>query len=473
LTTHLNQFAGARLCLLNWRDREHPEAGGAELYCEEVASRFAAAGADVTLFTARYPGSLPVEERDGFRIIRRGGTFGVYASAAAHLLRNRRKYDGVLDFQNGIPFFAPLFAPGLPTVMVIHHVHQDQFRHRFPPAVSSVGRYLEGPMSKRVYQHRPIVAVSPSTRRDVRLRLGLDGPIHVVPNGLDRVDAVRRRSERPRIAIVTRLACHKRLPLLVEAVARLRGRWPELEVHIGGTGPAHDEIAGAVRELGLRDRVHLHGWVSDEERDRLLASAWLTVLPSEGEGWGLTVLEANSVGVPAVTLEVAGLRDSVIPGHTGWLAPDVETLPETIDAALSELADPTRAAGWERRTRSWADSFSWDRTAEDLARVLSAERSRVQHAPVVERRVRRDLSVVGAFVPDGDPRAAAAELRSRLRTMDRVMMDVDGITLVLHGADEFQTEELVRSLDVRGELRVRLMRPHERLRGTGDPKLVA
>ncbi|MFD9244992.1 glycosyltransferase, partial [Streptomyces sp. NPDC059556] len=109
--TALDRLARTDLAFLNWRDPTHPDAGGAEAYCWEIARRFAAAGAHVTLVSSRYPGSRAREYRDGIRIVRAGGTFGVYAAAAAHLLRNRHAYDAVVDCPKGIPCFSPRFTP--------------------------------------------------------------------------------------------------------------------------------------------------------------------------------------------------------------------------------------------------------------------------------------------------------------------------------------------------------------------------
>ena len=65
----------------------------------------------------------------------------------------------------------------------------------------------------------------------------------------------------------------------------------------------------------------LPGRVPEQAKADLLSSAWLTVAPSLAEGWGLTVLEANTLGTPAVAYDVPGLRDSVRDGRTGWLVP--------------------------------------------------------------------------------------------------------------------------------------------------------
>ncbi len=160
----LEQIAGHRLLFLNWRDLGNPEAGGAEAYTEEIARRLAAAGAEVTLFTGKYPGAAPFDWAHEYLVAREGGRYGVYLAAARYLRKHARYYDAVVDFQNGIPFFAPLWVPaGTVVVCAVRHVHQSQFDMYFRWSMNRVGRLLEGTVSAMVYKRTPFVAVSPST----------------------------------------------------------------------------------------------------------------------------------------------------------------------------------------------------------------------------------------------------------------------------------------------------------------------
>ena len=133
----LEQLAGRRILFLNWRDLSNPAAGGAEAYTEEIAAGFAGAGAPVTLFTGKYRarpvrlGSTELPRRAGGWPLRRvpGGSTPPESARG-------RQYDAIVDFQNGIPFFAPrLGSPaGTAVVCVVHHVHQRAVRHVLPLA---------------------------------------------------------------------------------------------------------------------------------------------------------------------------------------------------------------------------------------------------------------------------------------------------------------------------------------------------
>ena len=109
-------LSSVRILIANWRDPWHPEAGGAERYAWETARAMAVCGASVSFLTARAPGQSRGERRDGIEIVRRGGRFTVYPLALGWLLAHRRSADAVLDCQNGIPFFTPMYPEPVKSV---------------------------------------------------------------------------------------------------------------------------------------------------------------------------------------------------------------------------------------------------------------------------------------------------------------------------------------------------------------------
>ncbi len=459
-------LTGRRIVFLNWRDARHPQAGGAELFCHAVAERFAAAGAEVSLVTSRPPGAARREVLDGVDVRRGGGTFTVYPAALLWLALRRRRIDAIVDCQNGIPFFSPLAVSRRTAIVcVFHHVHQEQFVRHFGWPLSRIGQLLEGPVSRRVYGRLPLAAVSPSTRADVRRTLGLRGPLHVVPNGMEVRDgrALGERSPAPRIVCVGRLVPHKRLELLIDATPRLLRAFPTLTVELVGDGPDRERLAARVAELGLGEVVTLHGRVPDEVRDRLLASAWLTVNPSAQEGWGLSVLEANACGVPAVAFRVPGLRDAVRHEVTGWLVDEGADLAPAVASALARLADPVDGRAYAERCRRWAAGFSWDSTAERLAGVVLAELDRLPRAAHGERRRVSDL-VIRADVPGSALASVDAGVRRRT---DVWRFDEHGVSALLYGADEAGARLALARAGLAGEARVAVARPIDLLAAGG------
>jgi len=462
----VRRLAGARILVLNWRDVRHPLAGGAEQYIHEISRRWVDAGVRVSWFTARPGGQSAREMIDGVRILRAGGDLGIYPRAALRMLCARRGFDAIVDCQNGIPFFAPMFArSGMPVVQVVHHVHQDQFATRFSAPMTAVGRFLEGRAARTVYGTRAIAAVSPSTRLELRRRLGFTGPIFIVPNGtVDALTLTGPRDPDPTVVVVSRLVEHKRIDLLLGEIAEVARQVPRLRVDIVGDGPERQRLQGLVLDLGLQRTVTLHGFLPDAARDALLQRAWLTTSTSAAEGWGSAVVEAAARGIPCAALRVPGVRDSVVDGVTGWLVERAAEFSDVVVRALRELAEEDRAREMVAACQAWARCFSWDRSAELLAGVILEEAGRSKHVKrdARERRsARSDIATIASF-----PRQSHLEWGARLRATDQVLVEDDRITLLLSGCDDFDAATVLRRHGVI-DANVRLATREDLLTGPG------
>ncbi len=405
----------------NWRDAGHPDAGGAEVYAEQMAAALHHRGYRVTFLAAAHPGgadsTAPDRDAADVRRVRAGGRWTVYPRVAWWLARHRSDVDVVIDCQNGIPFFAPLWVRRTTAVVcVVHHVHTDQFGRHFPTPVAALGRWLEGPVASRVYGRRPAVAVSPSTARGLRQRLGWRGSITVVPNGAPPVGPERDHAQRavePTVVSVARLVVHKRLDLLIEAARRLTALVPGVQVRLIGSGPEAAHLTALMS--GLRGVVTPTGWLDDAAVAAELDRAWIHVVTTAGEGWGLSVLEAAARGVPTIGFDVEGIRDSVRRGRTGWLLPDGADLAAGLAAALRELSVPDRAASVAAACQEWACEFSWEGSAGRLMAVLETELERRRGVDQERRQVTDDAWVVELRArPE-----ASGDVAARLRRSDR------------------------------------------------------
>jgi len=367
-------LSGLRIALANWRDPWHPQAGGAERYAWEMACGLTQAGAEVHFLTARAYCQARQETKDGIKIVRLGGRFSVYPMILSWLLARRRSFDVVLDCQNGIPFFTPLVLPAkVPVLCVVHHVHTAQFGVHFGRWMASVGRLLEGPAARRVYRRHACVAVSPSTVTAMRERLGWTGDIYLVPNGVarPRTTAVAR-ADATSLVWVGRLVPHKRAELLIPVAERLALRHDRQVLEVVGQGPAAGPLAAQVTARGLDPLVRLRGFVPEPAKQALVAGSLLHLNTSQGEGWGLCVLEAAALGVPTVAYDVDGLRDAVRDGETGWLVRDGEQLADVVDRALKELSDPGRRQAVAAACCRWAAQFDWGRSTARMAALIHA-----------------------------------------------------------------------------------------------------
>jgi glycosyltransferase involved in cell wall biosynthesis len=356
--------------LLNWRDTTHPEGGGSEVFVERIAAGLAAQGRPVTLFCAAHPGAPASERAGGVRVVRRGGRLTVYPHAWwAHLTGRLGRHAVVVDVQNGVPFFAALWCRR-PLVVLVHHVHREQWRVVMPSLPARVGWWIESRLAPRLHRHARYVAVSEATRRELAGLGVASGAITVVHNGMTASGPSRpvARTPYPSVCVLGRLVPHKRVELALEAAARIRPHLPGLRVLVAGQGYWEPRLRETVHRLGLGDAVELLGWVDEEAKQRLLASSWVLAMPSLKEGWGLAVLEAAANGTPTVAFRAAGgLVESVRHGITGLLAGDQQEFTRHLAWMLLNRHLRERLG---EAARAHAAGFTWPQSVAAFAAVL-------------------------------------------------------------------------------------------------------
>lgn len=340
--------------------------------------RLATRGHDVTLVASGWPGAAPRETLDGIHVHRVGSRYGYLLAAPRHY---RRQLTGV-DFDVAVEDLnkAPLFTPrwvAAPVVLLVHHLFGGTAFAEATFPVAAATWLLERPLP-RAYRGVPVEVVSPSTADDL-VRRGFDRErIRVIPNGVDveryRPDPATPRFPDPTVLYLGRLKRYKGVDLVVRAVGLLRDRGVVVRFLVAGRGDFEPELRRLRHELELEDRVELLGYVGEEAKVDLFRRAWIHVLASEKEGWGLTNLEAGACATPTVASDAPGLRDSVRDGETGLLVPhgDVAALADALGTLVAD-ADLRERLG--RNARSFALEFSWDRAADRTASHLEEVRA--------------------------------------------------------------------------------------------------
>ncbi|CAN5438897.1 glycosyltransferase family 4 protein [soil metagenome] len=381
------ELAAKRVVVVNWRDLDHSLAGGSERYAWEFALALRDAGAHVEFITARDTGQSRHDVRDGIEVHRGGGAFGFYAFAAWSLLKRRRSLDVVIDPECGIPTFSPLFVRrSTAVVLVVHHVHQEQFVTYFPRPLASLGQWLERVAMRRVYRRRRTVVVSESTHQEMRSQLDWRSPVEVIENGAtvpDTDDEGFLDKDIDRMVVLGRLVPHKRVDLVLHALDALRTERPALRLDICGKGPELDRLRWIAADLDLADRVTFHGYVAEETKAAILRRAALHVCASDIEGWGQVVIEAAGYGIPTIARDVPGLRDSIRDGETGVLVPDSpdldvvrERLTDAVRTLLVELEAPENLRLAYQASQTWATGFSWRRMHREAVDLVTDELGR-------------------------------------------------------------------------------------------------
>ncbi len=170
-----------------------------------------------------------------------------------------------------------------------------------------------------------------ATRYRVRAR----GRIVSIHNGISK-DAPLSAPETNgvvRLVCVARFSPQKSQSLLVRALERVDVPW---HLTFIGDGPLEDEVRRMVAERGFNGRVDFLGARDDVES--ILARSHIFVLPSNWEGFPLTILEAMRAGLPVIASDVGGVREAVVDGATGYLIPrdDAQLMAERLRRLISD-----------------------------------------------------------------------------------------------------------------------------------------
>jgi glycosyltransferase involved in cell wall biosynthesis len=385
------------------------DAGGQNIYVANVARCLARAGHQVDVMTRRDSPDLPasVDVRPGMRVLHipaGPATFvpkeqllphmPAFTEAASELVRNSVGYDVVHAnfFMSGMVGLRLRERFGIPMVMTFHALGLVRREHQreadaFPAARIDIER--------RIVRHADrVIAECPQDEDDLmRLYRAKPWRVSTVPCGVDLEEfspgskaAARRElgvaDDEFVVLQLGRMVPRKGIDNVVRAVARLpRERRVRLLV-VGGEAAVPDEqrtpeigrLRTLARECGIADRVTFTGHRQRAQLRACYRAADVFVTTPWYEPFGITPLEAMACATPVVGSAVGGIRHTVVDGVTGYLVPprDPEALAERLAflQANPVLAQALGRAG-VRRVRSL---FTWERVADELARVYESVR---------------------------------------------------------------------------------------------------
>jgi glycosyltransferase involved in cell wall biosynthesis len=361
-------------------DAIHPyHRGGKELRYLELTRRIAARG-DIHVYTMHWWGGPRVRREDGVtfhaisrlvplyvkdrRSLRQAAAFGF---ACLRMLR----YDFDVLEADHIPFLQVLVLRLVATVkrkrfvVTWHEVWGRSYWRQYLGRLGLAAWLIES-LAMRLPDH--IIAASPQTAERLRASLGDRIPISVAPNGIDLAEVadVHPDSAPADIAVVGRLMTHKRVDMLLEAVALLHADGLPVTCRVIGDGPERMALRQRANELGIAHAVEFRHDVS-EQKDiyGLLKAAKVGVFPSAREGFGIAVLEALACGMPVITTSAPDnmARHLVQRSERG-------TVCEPSAAALAAAVRTVLAGPGPGDQEPWLREYSWDAMADRVAEAF-------------------------------------------------------------------------------------------------------
>jgi len=348
------------ILILNRRDIANPSGGGAEIYTHEIARGLSERyGCRVVVFCSRFAGSHDREVIDGVIYLRRGNEASVHLWGPIHAVRHRKEFDLVIDEFNGIGFFTFLLRG---SVLLIHQMYREFWFREL--GIAGIIPYLLEPILLRLYKNRLAITVSESTKEDLARR-GFR-IIKIVMNALSCLpgESIKKDLE-PTVVFLGRMRSTKRPEDALKIFRKVKELVPAAKLWMIGTGPLDAELRKLAEEL---PDVTFWGFVSEDEKMTLLGRGHALIVPSIREGFGINVIEAASVGTPAVGYNVPGLRDSIRHGETGYLA---DSSDEAASRIVEILKDSTTFERMSRNCLDYVKEFDWEKRVDDFWRIIT------------------------------------------------------------------------------------------------------
>lgn len=196
----------------------------------------------------------------------------------------------------------------------------------------------------------------------------------IIENGVDTKRFFPDAAKRPeREFIITpgasRLTERKGLNYLIEAVALLVPKYPELRLKIMGDGNARESLEALVREKGLTQQVTFLGRIPREETVAYYQEASLFVLPSLNEGMSNAMLEALASGLPIISTPTGGAVELIEEGKNGKIIPE-KSSQAIADAIELFLQNKNLVTEYGAESRLRAERQGWDKVAANFKEVL-------------------------------------------------------------------------------------------------------
>jgi glycosyltransferase involved in cell wall biosynthesis len=342
----------------------YPYRGGIEHRIHNLSRRLASKH-EVIVLTGRLPDTAPYEEIDGYQVHRLDSK--LWGRYNPPYIKTPGVLEALMELEADVVDFHYRWAPSYTRAIKAYDGPKIfTFHNGWGEGEGMVGLMSEindWRFSKVLRGFDRVVCVSEFVKDDLVVRGFDESCLMAAPNGVD-IPTSRYVDEEDHILFVGRLVGTKGLPYLLKAMASV-----ETKLLICGSGPELPKLRKLSERYGLDGKVEFLGRVSEEEKERLMRSCKLFVLPSTWESYGIAAAEAMSYGRPVIASRVGGLPEVI--GNSGILTPprNPKALADAINALLHEDAMRERLG---KRARELAETYSWDLIAKQMEGIYSS-----------------------------------------------------------------------------------------------------
>ncbi|MGZ7134700.1 MAG: glycosyltransferase family 4 protein [Methanobacterium sp.] len=366
-----------KICILSDFFVPHYNGGGERRYFE-IAKRLVERGYSVDVICMKIEGVDNNELIEGINIHHIGpkikdppyrNAFNfIHFIISAYLWILKKNYD-LIDTQTFVPLLPGFLGARIKRIPVIGTIHDvssgegDQWLIH-----SKLSSFFEKFLLRLPFDQ--IITVSDATKNSLIQKYGVKSRrIKVIPNGVDLklVDSIsKEEKEKDSIIYVGRLAPHKHVDDLINAINSLKKDFKDLNLKIIGEGTQKDNLIKLVNNLNLNGRVDFLSNIEYSEVIRNMKNSAILVLPSTREGFGMVLVEANACNLPVIAYNSGGVVEVIEDKKNGFLV-EPRNNNELIQKIkfLLQNEDIAREMGVYGRKKA-EKLFNWDKIVDRI-----------------------------------------------------------------------------------------------------------
>lgn len=263
----------------------------------------------------------------------------------------------------------------LPYIVSLRGADVPGYSDRFP----LIYKFLT-PLIRQIWKKAAAVVSNSQGLKELALKTNAGQEIGIIYNGIDieqfrsgqgtqNMEHGTQNTEHEtqnrgfKIICISRLTARKGFNYLIEALAKIAGKYPDLSLEIVGEGDAKDELEKQVKSANLDSRIEFKGRISHEKTPEVYQRASVFVSPSLNEGMSNTMLEALASGLPIIATDTGGSQELIRTGENGFIVKmkDADDIAEKLEKLI---ADPELVRSMGRKSRAIAETMSWGSVAK-------------------------------------------------------------------------------------------------------------
>jgi len=183
-----------------------------------------------------------------------------------------------------------------------------------------------------------IHTVSDASKNDI-LKIGTKKPVRIIPNCIQDEKLVTIKPKTDQFVYLGRLVFYKNVEIILQAFKTVSNELPDAKLVIAGDGPHKESLQELAKKLAINDNITFVGYVTPQQKAKLLAESNALLFPSTIEGFGLVILESFQQKRPVLVSDIPPMSDIVENNKTG-LVIDPHDEKRWADAIIGLIKNP-------------------------------------------------------------------------------------------------------------------------------------